>query len=852
MADQGVLDEPIDLDLKQGTRKEYLDEIESRTDLNFSYNPETVQIDKIIQLDVRAQSIRTILTEMFDDQELDFILRGKRVLIIKKQNNPNQKSTLSGHILDIATGEVLIGATIAAKPIESSSDWFGVAANTYGFYSLTLPSGTYDLTVTYIGYDAYTTTLDLSSNQTINFDLNEESTQLEEVIVEASAYEDTPEMNVTSTDLGKSTLDIQTIQEMPALFGEVDVIKAVQLLPGVQVQGEGSTNFFVRGGNADQNLIQLDEATVYNASHLMGFFSVFNPDAINYMQFYRGHLPAQYGGRLSSLLDIRMKDGNDQKFGVSGGIGVTSSRLTVEGPIKKEKASFMLSGRRTYVDQFFRLSKDESTRDTRIYFFDLNAKFNYKINDRNRIYASGYFGRDLNKIQVLQYLIDWGNSNGSLRWNHIFNEKLFSNTTVIYSKYDFLIDLSDEDTPFYWSSKVEDITFKNDFNFFPNPKTTLAAGFIGTIHQFEPGMSRDEPQNDVPTSKSFEGAIYYSADQQVTSKLSLNYGLRYSFFNLFGSTTLFNYGNNFEIISEEQTSGVYKTYSGLEPRFSARYLVGKSASIKASYNKNRQYMQLLSNLSLGMNVFDVWYPASKNIKPQIADQLSLGYFQNLADNAVEISLEGYYKKLKNQVDYVDHSTLIMNRELESELRTGTGRAYGVEFMLKKNGRLNGWVSYSYARALREIEGINNGEEYPALYDQPHNISVVTNYRLSDRWSVSTNWVFSSGRPVTLPTENFRYDKYIVPIYGPKNAERIPDYHRLDIGFTLLPKPKPNRKNHSSWNFSIYNAYNRANAASVFVSSELKDIDLVKDQDKSAFHKLSLFTIIPSVTYNFKF
>ncbi len=851
---QQVLETKIQLERSDGSRLQFLKEIESQAGVIFSYNPETVDVDSSVEVKIRRGTLKVILEQIFSDQPVSFMTHGTRVLIIRGKRSKTGKRTINGYVRDMDTGEVLIGATISARPVDASGQGFGVAANIYGFYSLSLPEGAYRLVITYVGYEAVERELHIDENQRLDFDLKESFTELKEVVVESTAYEEEEDSNYASNDMGKNTLGIKTIREMPALFGEVDVVKALQLLPGVQVQGEGSTNFFVRGGNSDQNLVLLDEATVYNASHLMGFFSIFNPDALNYMKFYRGHIPAAHGGRLSSLLDIRMKEGNNKKMQVSGGVGVTSARFTVEGPIAREKSSFMLSGRRTYLDQFLRFSGDDLTKQTRIYFYDLNAKLNYRIDDRNKIFLSGYFGRDLNKILVLQYVIDWGNTTGTLRWNHIFNDRLFSNTTLVYSKYDYLIDLSDENTPFNWRSEVEDITFKQDFDFFLHPDYLLSFGLQSTFHRFIPGESKEDPNSGVPRKRALESAAYFSADHEITERLSLNYGLRYSLYQLFGETTLFEYDDAYNITSERQTQGddIYQTYGGFEPRISARHLLGGNNSIKMSYNRNRQYMQLLSNLSLGFNVFDIWYPSSNRIRPQIADHFSMGYFQNLKNNKYELSAELYYKKLHNQVDYADHSVLIMNRELEAQLRTGDGEAYGMELMFRKNGRLNGWLSYTYSRALRQIEGINDSREYPALYDQPHAFSVVGNYRLTPRWTLSVNWNYASGRPVSLPDESYRFEQYIVPVYGSKNNERMPGYHRLDVSFTLFPKEKPGRKNESSWNFGVYNLYARRNAASVFVSAELEDIDLVKDPDRPAFHRLSLFGIIPSIAYNFKF
>ncbi len=850
---QDLLQTRFSLKKISGTRVELLNEISKVTGINFSYSPKSIRAQEKVELKESSGTLEEFLNAIFENQSVSFQVRNKKVLILGKQRE-NGKATVKGVIREASSGEMLIGATVRLQSLEDDTKSFGVISNLYGFYSLTVPTGPYRFIVSYIGYYTESREVDLEDQGSFDFDLVPSSTQLDEIVVEASSYHEEPDHNYSSSDLGKNTIEIATIRKLPALFGEVDPIKSIQLLPGVSVSGEGSTNFYVRGGNSDQNLIQLDEATVYNASHMLGFFSVFNPDALNYMQFYRGHIPARFGGRLSSLLDIRMKDGDDSKYHLSGGIGITSSRITTEGPIVKEKSSFILSARRTYLDQFLRFSKDEFTRETRIYFYDLNAKLNYRLNAKNRIFLSGYFGRDLNKILVLQYVIDWGNATGTLRWNHVFNDRLFSNTTLLYSKYDYLIDLSDETTAFNWRSKVEDVTFKEDLDFYVNPNHLIKVGLQTTLHQFVPGQPDEDPSSGVPNKKALESAVYYSSDLEISDRLLLNSGLRYSLYQLFGSTTLYRYDDSFNIIDEVQTSGkrIYKTYHGFEPRLSLRYLLGAENSLKFSYNRNRQYMQLLSNLSLGLNVFDIWYPSTNQIKPQISDQVSVGYFKNFKKNSYEFSVEIYYKRLQNQVDYADHSSLIMNRELEASLRTGKGHAYGIETTLRKNGRLNGWISYNYSRAKRQIEGINNFREYPALFDQPHTVSIVGNYSLSTRWEFSANWNFASGRPVTLPEETFRYDGYIVPIYGTKNSGRLPDYHRLDVSFTLYPREKPGRKNQSSWNFSLYNLYSRKNAASVFVTSELEDIDLVKNRDRSAFHKLSLFGIIPSITYNFKF
>ena len=859
-AQEYLLEKVIKLEKTEGSVEILLKEIGQKGGFVISYSPQVIPADKQIKLSLSEQSVKAFLDEVCQGYAVEYFQRGNKVIIARKKRSlPDKgKATLNGYIREAGSGEALIGATLVMKLITAEGQDqspTGVVTNAYGFYSITLPVGVYDLTCSYVGYETVRQKLVLKENLELHLELKETTGLLREVIVESTPEGEEPEENVKSTNLGKTHLRMQEIKQIPALVGEVDVIKAIQLLPGVQVQGEGSTNFFVRGGSADQNLILLDEAPVYNASHLMGLFSVFNPDAIKNMQFYRGSIPAAYGGRLSSLLDIRMKEGNNNHWEVSGGIGLTSSRLTVEGPIKKEKSSFIVSGRRTYADLFLKLSADEFTRNSSLYFYDLNAKFNYKINDRNKIYLSGYFGRDLNKFKTLQYIIDWGNTTGTLRWNHLFSERLFANTTLIYSKYDYLIDLSNEGTSFNWRSEIRDHTFKIDFNYYANPNNLVTFGLNSTYHRFRPGEPKEATNDGVPRTNALEHAAYISNVQNLGPGFSLEYGVRYSLFQLIGAARVIEFDENYQPrdTREYERGEVYKTYHGLEPRISARYMLGERSALKASYNRHRQYMQLLSNLALGLNAFDIWLPSSTQTRPQIADAFSLGYFLNSKDNRYEFSVEGYFKNLENQIDYKDHAQLILNPYLEGELRVGEGRAYGAEFMVRRQeGRLTGWLSYTLSRAERKINGINNGQYYPANHDQPHSFSLVGNYKLSKRWSLSANFVYATGRPVTLPVETFRYEGLIVPVYGSRNSRRIPDYHRLDLAATLYPKEKEDRKNHSYWTFSLYNAYSRFNAATVFVSNELADLDLVKDADKSAYHKLSMFGIIPSVTYNFRF
>ncbi|UZR92810.1 TonB-dependent receptor [Chondrinema litorale] len=846
---QKPTDKIISLNHSEGKLKDILDEISSKTQLQFTYNLEVVNPQKNISLSTSTNTISGFLEEIFSDKDIELVYVKNKVIIKKKESQI--KYTINGYVKDAETGEDLIGASLLVKNLKTG-DFSGVVSNLYGFYAIQLPKGNYQLTYAYLGYQAQELQIDLAADVQNNIDLLLVDTQLSEVVIEG---DEDPELNINEVALGTENLNIDVVKEVAALAGEVDIVKTLQLLPGIVNQGEGSTNFFVRGGGADQNMILLDEAPVYNASHLMGFFSVFNADAIKDIQFYRSGFPAEYGGRLSSLLDIRMKEGNNQKLGVSGGIGTLASRLTVEGPIKKDKSSFILSARRTYADMFLRLSADEYTRQTSIYFYDFNAKANFKINSKNRLYFSGYFGKDLNKVRALQYIIDWSNTTATLRWNHLFNERLFSNTTLLYSRYNYLIDLSKSDNPFNWQSTIRDYTVKSDFDFYANESNLVKFGFVSTLHRFEPGMSPSIPEKSVPPTNALEHAVYFSNEQKITNKLSLNYGLRLSAFQLMGATTLFAYNENNNVVAEEEIGKgeIYKTYFGFEPRITARYKINEQSSVKANYSRTYQYMQMLSSSTLAFNVFDVWLPTSKNIKPQYADMVSLGYFKNLSENAFEFSAEVYYKKMYNQLDYVDHAQLIMNRYLEASILKGEARAYGLELTLrKKKGNLSGWLSYTLSKAERKIKGINGGVFYPAAYDQPHSFSAVGTLRLNERWTISANWVYSTGRPVTLPTEIFQFEKYKVPVYNARFNSRLPDYHRLDLSATLHAKPKPNRKNNGSWVFSIYNAYARKNALTVFVGPEMVDLDAISNPDVTAFQKVFLYSFFPSVTYNFKF
>lgn len=754
-----------------------------------------------------------------------------------------QNYTIKGNIKDGSNGEDLIGAAVVIKELPGT----GTVTNPYGFYSLTLPKGTYTIIYQYIGYETQAMEVSLQQDRTLEIELRPESQTLGEVVIEGEREDE----NITQTEMSVTKLNPKDIEAVPVLLGEKDVLKTIQLLPGVKPGGEGSSGFSVRGGGFDQNLIVLDEAIVYNASHLLGFFSVFNSDAIKDVTLYKGGMPAEYGGRASSVLDVIMKDGNSKKFGVSGGIGLIASRLTVEGPIVKDKGSFIISGRRTYADLFLRLSSDESINSSILYFYDLNLKANYKLGERDRIYLSGYFGRDKFGFSD-DFSFDWGNATGTLRWNHLFSDRLFSNTSLIYSDYDYQFNIGgDGDDGFGLESGIRDWNLKQDFTYFPNSKNTIKFGGNIIYHNFVPGTI-DAGQTANVNSRALdeqfalEGGLYIQNDQRLSNRWSINYGLRYSLFNYLGEGTAYEYDADGNVLSEtEYASGEsIQTYSGFEPRLSAKYQIDDVSSVKLAYNRNYQYLHLLSN-STSSTPTDRWVPSSNNVEPQIADQIAMGYFRNFSDNMYEFSVETYYKDMQNLIDYRNGAQLVFNGNVEAELVYGDGEAYGIEFLLRKRkGKLTGWFSYTLSRTLRQFDDINNGESFPARQDRIHDLSLTAIYALNDKVSLSANFIYYTGDAITFPSGKYVINGQTAPYYTERNGYRFPDYHRLDLGVNWITKKTD--KFESSWNFSIYNAYGRENAYTI----EFEENPDVPGQTQAV--QLSLFSIVPSITYNFRF
>jgi len=753
------------------------------------------------------------------------------------------KYTISGHITD-ESGEELIGATIYVKSLKTGS-----TTNAYGFYSLTIPENDYQIIYSYVGYEPQVKNVKLNQNLKINVVLKEKSRTLDEVVITASRKD----ANVTKAEMSTMKIQAKEIKKIPAFMGEVDVLKAIQLMPGVQSASEGSSGFNVRGGSADQNLILLDEATVYNASHLMGFFSVFNNDAIKDVKLYKGDIPAAYGGRLSSLLDIRMKDGNNKKFKANGGIGTVSSRLTIESPIVKEKGSFIISGRRSYADLMLMFSSDKEVRKNQLYFYDLNVKgYNYS-NEKDRIYLSWYMGRDVFDYDDL-FGFSWGNKTFTLRWNHLFSDKLFSNFSVIISDYDYELGQSSAEQGFKWTSNLNDIKFKADYTYYPNTRNTIRFGVSGTMHHFNPGLAKGVGSETIynelkmPESNALEWAGYLSDQWKPNEKIIVNIGLRGTIFQNMGESTVYHFDENYQKTDSTayESGEIYNTFWGLEPRVNFRYSLNNHSSIKGSYARTKQFIQLASNSTAG-SPLDIWVPSSPNINPQKADQFALGYFRNFFEDALETSVEAYYKDMDNQIDFRDHAQLLLNPEIEGEFRTGYAWSYGLEFLIRKQtGKFTGWVSYTLSKAERKIPEINQGKVYPASYDKPHSIAIVASYEFSKKLNAAVNWVYSSGNPVTFPVGRYEYGNMIVPIYSNRNEYRLPDYHRMDVSVTYKFGVDKTRGLRSELNLSIYNIYNRKNTWMLLFSQD------EENPNATIAEKVYLFPILPSITYNFYF
>ncbi len=772
------------------------------------------------------------------------------------------KFTVSGYIKDSANGEALIGATIYIKSLST-----GATTNVYGFYSITLESGNYDIDISYIGFATQSKLLALTENTRLDIELQAEGKQLEEVVVSSSKDEE----GVRALEMSTNRLDMKTILKIPAFLGEADVIKSLQQLPGVSTVGEGASGFNVRGGSVGQNLILLDEATVYNSSHLLGFFSVFNPDAVKDTKLYKGAIPAQFGGRIASLLDVRMKEGNNKDYEVNGGVGTIFSRAAVEGPLFKGDGSFIVAGRRSYADVLARPFVEVLQDGGALNFYDLTGKANYNINSRNRIFVSGYTGRDKFFFDGNQGF-SWGNNTGTIRWNKIFNDRLFANFSGIFSRYDYSLQFGENDRDnFRWKSSIRNFTFKPSFSYFINTNNEISFGAEVNYYSFQPANAYGTSNGNridisLPEKYNLESALYLGNSQRLSSKVSIEYGIRYSYFVGLGPGKQYTYndtipGSRRTPIDEKsiERGEVTSTYQNFEPRLAMKAELSEVSSVKASYTRMAQYLHLISNTTAS-NPLDVWTPSSNNIKPELGDQWALGYFRNFGkDQMFEFSTEAYYRKTQNQIDYIDGADLLINEFLEGDLLTGEGRAYGLEFYLqKKTGRFTGWAAYTLARTELKVNGINRGEWYAARFDQTHNVKLSGFYDLNKRWSASANFTFVSGTPSTFPTSRYVVQGMLIPYNAEdsRNNVRLPAYHRLDVSFRLEGKTvKRNgnaRKNSDYWVFGVYNLYARKNPFSIYFTQG-KDRVTQGSAINSEARQLSIIgTIIPSVSYNFKF
>ncbi len=765
-----------------------------------------------------------------------------------------QTYTVNGYIRDAANGEEIIGATVYIKEHAK-----GTASNPYGFYSLTLPAGQYTLVYSFVGYENLEQAITLTGNQSINIALKETTVLIEEVVVTAERED----QHVQAVTMSKMELDIDQVKKLPALFGEADIIKSVQMMPGVVSAGEGTSGYFVRGGSADQNLILIDEAPVYDPSHLFGLLSIFNADVIKDAELYKGGIPAQYGGRLSSLLEVRTKDGNNKKLAGSAGIGTLASRVMLEGPIKKDHSSFIVSGRRSYADLFMKLG-DEETSENSVYFYDLNAKVNWRKNNKNRFYLAGYLGRDKFNFGD-DASLGWGNATATFRWNHLFNDRLFSNTTLIYSNFDYKLEVTDDVEGLMWDAGLQETSFKEDLTYFIAPGNVLSFGYHVTWRRFQPGSINPTGEQSIfkPTQLermfALDHAFYVGHEQQL-GQFTLQYGLRYALFQNVGKSTIYEYLEPNDNINNTRVRTIFyddfetiKTFHNLEPRFSARYLVNDNTSLKLSYNRMVQNVHLLSNATVPLP-FNTWHPSSPYLEPQRAHQVAAGYFTNLNDNTYELSAEVFYKDMDHVTDFADNADVFFNEDIATEFRPGTAEAYGLELLAsKKKGPLQGFAAYTLSKVTRTVPGANNGVAYAANYDRRHNMSLSGTYTLNDKWTFGANWIFNSGRPITLPAGRFEFENYNADFYTTRNGHRLPHVHRLDLSANLSPRKNANRKHQVNWVFSIYNAYNRKNPFTIYSRKKRDENDeVVGDGSEKELRLVYLFPIMPSVTYQIRF
>lgn len=839
-----MLDQKVRIERTEGTILEFLRDLEKLENLSFSYDERNIPT-KTVRVKPRKMSVKTLLELLFEGTGIRFRSLGKQIVIYPGESR--KKTTLNGKIRSAADGEYLPGATVYIRELQA-----GVAANAYGFYSITVPPGEYTFVYSFIGYQTHEQTVNMVTNLSMDIELSESIERLDEIVVLAEKGNE----NIINTQVSRHSIEMQQIRSMPALGGEVDVLKGIQFLPGIQSANEGTTGFSVRGGSYDQNLILLDEALVYNPSHAVGIFSVFNPDVIKDVQVYKGGIPARYGGRLSSVIDIKMKEGNDKALAITGSVGVVGSRLTVESPIGKN-VSVLLSGRYGYVGQTAKKFADWANvesydQNAEVDFYDLNAKVNIKLSDKDHLYFSTYTGDDhfKNDVVFADNTLDWGNQTATVRWNRSFGPKLFGNLTFVYSDFDYAYIENNDIRNYRWTANFQQRGAKLDFDYFVSPKHELNFGFAVTDHDFAPGSIRPNNENsiidpfDLDAKQAVESALYVSHEHRISPRFLARYGLRFSGFHNIGAGTKYYFDDDGEnLLRTEEFGGgeVMNEYFRMAPRASLTYIIDDKNSVKASYNRTYQYLHLVTNSSVGLPT-DVWLPVDNNIKPREADQVALGYFRNLKDNTLRFSAETYYKRFNNVIDYKDNADLFLNNNVETQIRTGTGEAYGIEFLLeKRKGRWNGWTSYTLSRVTQQIEGVNQGKEYAPRYDKRHNLSVVVSYDLNKKWQLAANYAYISGGGITVPLGFYNSAGRPYNYYSERNAYRLPAYHQLNISGTYKFRPKGRWK--SELVLGITNVYDRRNYFSFYVNHQ--------ENARTRVFKSYLFGLMPSVNYNFK-
>ena len=843
-------------------------QISEKGDILFSYNPQIIPVDRKVTVVARNTSLSNIFDKVFTANGIDYVVSEKQVILKlhKKESSDTpevkvqhpRKFTISGYIRDNSTGEVIIGANVYDQ-----ASFQGTTSNAYGFYSLSLSEGEYRITYSFVGYTAVNQEFVLNKNIESTLELELTPVNIKTVVITS----DPDEAHSQISHTGGIQLSSAALKQIPGFAGNMDVLKSIQNVPGIVSFGDGSSFYYVRGGNSDQNLLLIDEAPIYNPSHLFGFFSALAPDAIKDIMVYKGDFPANYGGRLSSVVDIRAREGNLKRLGFSGNIGPYTSDLTLEGPIFKEKSSFLVSARKSNLNWLHLPGNDQRTY--KFDFYDLNAKFNVQINNNNRLFLTAFKGNDVferyNNLNTNTFGISWNNVAGTLRWNHVFSSRLFSNTTAYISQYNYFLDIAKE-LKNYWTSSISNATLKTDFSWYPNPKNTLKAGFEINGHQSNPGnlhYSDTEIQRNVPhisEYQSMEFAVYASVEQQIGEKLFARYGIRLSRWNDLGQASVYFFDGNHKVIDtiEVAKNTVYKSFLNFEPRINLKFVLTDNSAIHANYSHNVQYLQVLSNSTSPFTSLEVWVPSGPNIKPQQADQFSLGFFNKVFHRQFDFSVEAYYKRLYNQIDYKDHANMIFNPLLEGELRFGDGRSFGIETLLRKSrGKFTGWISYAYSRSMKRIAEVNNGKIFPAAYDRPHNICITLSYATGRHWSFSSHWMYLTGSPFTSPTGFYYVNGYSVPVYGDKNNDRYPDYHRLDLSVAFALS-KPGKRFQHNLMLTVYNAYGRHNPFSVNFNKMMDDngnivvpIDLDGNTEIIST-SISVAGAIPSLNYTFRF